>query len=656
MMTPRTATRVADTLPSPSDGLHTDQRGAMMVAGMFMGFIACGFLWYLVGVGNALLYREGIQDSADAVAFTGAVLHARGMTIIVLINMVMTALMAILILLRALETLLIATMVICGILAAIPWTAAFGFPCVTFAEEALQPVQNAANEVDDILAQVLPPLNAASRGLSMVYPWVAEGRAYQHAQDLGERNEYNGGLQLGFIYSKSLFPKGPSDYRVGLPIEEDTDGYWGRTGQIVKYLVLQAIPGAFGSVIGSFLEGASTVTDVLGYRAHKSRGKCPGFKNECGTTQEQPEREERKLSADDFQDNIDKACDQKRDLCNQGDGDTFTFKETAFDPVSGGALTDGEGPVMTGDKRSSDMQYCHNRPKPPEYDTRCERPLDCAGAEPKGFCDYPETCPLSSIYTDENPYNADEAYVDGVYFCWDHPEKCSDTDEDGQRYTNDAGSETDEFGQPILKVQGWQHDEGECQREEKKKMQQKLDEAQSESGGSGSGSGNSNKCEAPKKFFCKIEHAGDGFFQVFSVVQGKKPPLGARQGVRVAVVGEDEDWKDEGLGQPLQTLAQYGTAQAEYYFDGNDWANIALWQFKWKARMRRFLLPPDIQDAVEKIGEVLSLLGLATGGVDYLNGYIADLQGCAANSDVESVDACMDMKLEPPINRFQIIH
>lgn len=75
--------------------LGGDERGAIMVIGVFMSVMLVGVLYYVWGIGGALLFRERMQDAADASAFSAAVVHARGMNILVLLNLIMCALAAI---------------------------------------------------------------------------------------------------------------------------------------------------------------------------------------------------------------------------------------------------------------------------------------------------------------------------------------------------------------------------------------------------------------------------------------------------------------------------------------------------------------------------------------------------------------------------------
>src|SRR5688500_18521132 len=72
---------------STGPGVLKDERGAILVLGIFMCACMVGALWYLAGIGSAIIYRERMQEGVDAVAFSGAVLHARGMNLIVLLNL-----------------------------------------------------------------------------------------------------------------------------------------------------------------------------------------------------------------------------------------------------------------------------------------------------------------------------------------------------------------------------------------------------------------------------------------------------------------------------------------------------------------------------------------------------------------------------------------
>jgi hypothetical protein len=75
--------------------LMADHRGAIMVIGIFIAMMLTALIYYVWGIGGAILFRERMQDCTDTAVFSAAVVHARGMNILVLLNLIMAALAAI---------------------------------------------------------------------------------------------------------------------------------------------------------------------------------------------------------------------------------------------------------------------------------------------------------------------------------------------------------------------------------------------------------------------------------------------------------------------------------------------------------------------------------------------------------------------------------
>jgi hypothetical protein len=97
-----------------SAGLSSDERGAVMLIGLFLALAVVGGLWCLIGIGNAILAREISQEAADSAAFTNAVIHARGMNLIAFINIVVMALTMAYLLLTWFDVILSAVMLLTG--------------------------------------------------------------------------------------------------------------------------------------------------------------------------------------------------------------------------------------------------------------------------------------------------------------------------------------------------------------------------------------------------------------------------------------------------------------------------------------------------------------------------------------------------------------
>jgi hypothetical protein len=75
----------------PRRRLARDERGAIVVIGLFASVFIVGVLYYLLGFGSAMRHGERMQDAADATTFSSAVMHARGMNLVALMNMVKLA-------------------------------------------------------------------------------------------------------------------------------------------------------------------------------------------------------------------------------------------------------------------------------------------------------------------------------------------------------------------------------------------------------------------------------------------------------------------------------------------------------------------------------------------------------------------------------------
>jgi hypothetical protein len=72
-----------------------DTRGAVMFIGVFFACFLIGSLWFLIGIGDAIVFREKAQEAADASVFASAVIHAKGMNMIAFINATLLVLVGI---------------------------------------------------------------------------------------------------------------------------------------------------------------------------------------------------------------------------------------------------------------------------------------------------------------------------------------------------------------------------------------------------------------------------------------------------------------------------------------------------------------------------------------------------------------------------------
>lgn len=100
--------------PARAVSLRTDERGAMTLVGVFLCMLAIGMLYYVVGAGQAITYRERMLDASDSAAFGGALLHARAMNVVVLLNQTTASVFAVAVAARAAVLLLLAAAAAAG--------------------------------------------------------------------------------------------------------------------------------------------------------------------------------------------------------------------------------------------------------------------------------------------------------------------------------------------------------------------------------------------------------------------------------------------------------------------------------------------------------------------------------------------------------------
>jgi hypothetical protein len=154
--------------------LKTDTRGAMVIMGIPMMMLMIGFLYFVIGLGEQIVMRERMQDAADAGALSAAIMHARGMNMIALVNQVMAAIVAILVMIRLFQALMIAVAAIAAALAF--WTAGASLSVVPPATQAANSAQSAFDYLKNITTPILRGLHVFELGLKYGMPIAAEAR------------------------------------------------------------------------------------------------------------------------------------------------------------------------------------------------------------------------------------------------------------------------------------------------------------------------------------------------------------------------------------------------------------------------------------------------------------------------------------------------
>jgi hypothetical protein len=149
------------------------QRGAVMVVGLVMSLFLCGLLAYLEGVASTLFYQQHLQDAADVSAFAAAVAEARGMNLIVLINLVMMGLLATLVALKLIQTL--ASIALVAVLSLV-WLFAPLASTIPFLEAARESARAAHKALEPLVMSGLRGLHLAAEGVRVAVPAVAQAK------------------------------------------------------------------------------------------------------------------------------------------------------------------------------------------------------------------------------------------------------------------------------------------------------------------------------------------------------------------------------------------------------------------------------------------------------------------------------------------------
>jgi hypothetical protein len=259
--------------------LQADQRGAIILLGVFMAVFATAALYYVVGIGEAIWQRERMQDAADAAAFSAAMVHARGMNLLALINMVMAALLAVLVALKLIETL--ATIAVVAV----------GF----------------ASFLEPGLAEFIPDLDELRQEAKATHdklqPWIDNALETLHEAGVGVRVTVPAACELPVVASVASHYRPPAKLafavppRASLPTQDGTfSELCDRASSYVKgttqFAMSKVVPGPIAHIVAGAVDdltragadwfcGAggskpptTSVTDTAHYPTMPSRAQC----------------------------------------------------------------------------------------------------------------------------------------------------------------------------------------------------------------------------------------------------------------------------------------------------------------------------------------------------------------------------------------------
>jgi hypothetical protein len=219
-----------------------DTGGAIMVVGVFMTLFLIGGLFFLLGIGDALVFHDHMQEVADVSAFTGAVVHARFMNLIAAINLIMLALVVIHLALALLHLgTLILNVLACVIDLACPVPIPLAACLATVVANNLATI--ALEGYDALMKGTLLALSAVQYGLAWT-AWIAAPAASVYVAS-NYKSHPSGPTVLGL--SEGLSIPFLSSGRIGLPVNEEEPGFL--CEKLISYFTVPGL-GAASSVLG----------------------------------------------------------------------------------------------------------------------------------------------------------------------------------------------------------------------------------------------------------------------------------------------------------------------------------------------------------------------------------------------------------------------
>ncbi|MBX3206404.1 MAG: hypothetical protein KF764_15125 [Labilithrix sp.] len=205
-----------------SPDLSEDTRGAIMVTGLVMACFLIGSLWFIMGIGDTIVFRDKMQEAADHGAFSSAALHAKGMNFIALLNLVMVVGTVIHIILGIISDVKFAILLAC----LAKYCPLAGVGCLLCTPEAIKYAQ-AWNRWDNYFNKMKPAFKGMAKAqkiASYAYPALGVVESYQVGARYG--NDRRTGPVTVVSLSTSLIPGGAirragvsNHKKEGLPVE-----------------------------------------------------------------------------------------------------------------------------------------------------------------------------------------------------------------------------------------------------------------------------------------------------------------------------------------------------------------------------------------------------------------------------------------------------
>ena len=158
--------------PALSNNLVNDEGGAIMLMGlaMILGLIA--FLWYLLGIGATLAFRDRMQDAADSAAFSQSAVEAAGMNLIVFLNMLIMLLVIVYLIASIILTVYWGIMVVNLALCADIWGGEFDCAAGLYQLTQYPGLYDDRGDLGSLLSKLDMGISILESGVAILAPWA----------------------------------------------------------------------------------------------------------------------------------------------------------------------------------------------------------------------------------------------------------------------------------------------------------------------------------------------------------------------------------------------------------------------------------------------------------------------------------------------------
>ncbi len=183
-----------DSPPAPTKNrapsLLEDERGATMVMGVFMAAMLVGMIYYVWGIGGMVVHRERLQDAADTAVFGAAVVNARGMNLIALMNVIMLVLAIIGTAFLIAKEIVMWTAIYATLecISKIPccWTGCCIEVCIDAGEHWIDfnDISGDSDDWNDRIESAISGINTAANGIRRGAPIAAQGLVVLYGADI----------------------------------------------------------------------------------------------------------------------------------------------------------------------------------------------------------------------------------------------------------------------------------------------------------------------------------------------------------------------------------------------------------------------------------------------------------------------------------------